>query len=121
MPLPVARAEAAARAARLDTVIAPLWRAARWWTVAVVLAAFPLLFIVDGLVDLPLSPVLPGLAVLLLLILGLPFLLLELASRRYRKRGPEWQALHALRAANRSRAAAGLAAVWLLLWFMVGT
>jgi hypothetical protein len=116
-----ARLEAAARSMRLKTVVQPLWKASRSWTAAIVLALFPFLFLVDGVVDLPVSPVLPGLALLFLLIVGLPFALVELASRRYRRKGADWQEAHALKAVNVSRGALSLAAVWLLLWFAVGT
>lgn len=121
MTLEEAQREAAQRAARTATVLAPLWRAARLWTAAAVLALFPFLFIIDGVVALRLSPVLPGLAVLLLLILGLPFLLVELASRRYRRKDLDWQATHALRAAQNGRTAVVVAAVWVGLWFAFGT
>jgi hypothetical protein len=121
VPLEVARVEAAARAVRLDTVVVPLWKAARAWTVAFVLAAFPFLFMVDDGVAFPLSPVLPGLAILAVVIVILPFLLVEVRSRRYRRKDAHWQEVHALRAVGVARAALGLAAVWLLAWFMVGT
>jgi hypothetical protein len=116
-----ARVEAAARATRLVAVVAPLWKASRQWTAAIVLALFPVLFILDEAVDLPLSPVLPGLVVLVVLILVLPFILVELRVRRYRNKDPEWQARSALRAVGVSRAALGIAAVWVLVWFAVGT
>ena len=85
------------------------------------LALFPLLFIVDDAVELPLSPVLPGLAALLLLIVGLPFALMEVRDRRYRRKDADWQQKRALKAVGVSRAALALAAVWVLLWFVVGT
>lgn len=116
-----ARVEAAARATRLVAVVAPLWKASRQWTAAIVLALFPVLFILDEAVDLPLSPVLPGLVVLVVLILVLPFILVELRVRRYRNKDSEWQARSALRAVGVSRAALGIAAVWVLVWFAVGT
>lgn len=119
--LPEARAEAAARDARLRAVVLPLWSSSRQWSAAVVLALFPLLFIVDDLVELPLSPVLPGLAALLLLIVGLPFLLMEVRDRRYRRKDAVWQQKRALKAVGVSRAALTVAAVWVLLWFVVGT
>lgn len=121
VPIEVARAEAAARQVRLDTVVVPLWKAARAWTVAVVLALFPFLFMVDDWVRFPVSPVLPGLAVLAVLIVALPFLLTEARSRRYRRKDARWQEVHALRAVNMARSAMAVAAVWLLVWFMVGT
>lgn len=119
--LPEARAEAAARLVRLDAVVVPLWRASKYWTAAIVLAVFPALFLLDHVVELPLSPVLPGLVVLLLLIIGLPFAIMEVRSRRFRRKDADWQEKHALKALGLARAACTVAAVWLLLWFMVGT
>ena len=106
---------------RLATVVQPLWTASKYWTAAVVLALFPFLFMVDQVVELPVSPVLPGLALLFLLLLGLPFGLMELRGRRYLRKDADWQEKHALKAVGVARAACTLAAVWLLLWFMVGT
>lgn len=116
-----ARVEAAGRAVRLTAVVEPLWKSARHWTAAVVLALFPFLFIVDDAFDLALSPVLPGLAFLLLLIIGLPFAIMEVRGRRYRRKDADWQEKHALKAVGVARAAFAFAGVWLLLWFMVGT
>jgi hypothetical protein len=116
-----AREEAAARLVRLDTVVAPLWKAARQWTAAVVLALFPLLFIIDEVVELPLSPVLPGLVFLFILLVGLPFVLVEVRSRRYRRKDAEWQARHAAKAVRTSRSAMVAALIWLIAWFAVGT
>jgi hypothetical protein len=116
-----ARIEAAERATRLVTVVGPLWRASRQWTAALVLAAFPLLFILDEAATFSLSPVLPGLAVSVLLIILLPFLLVEVRARRYRRKDVDWQARHAAKAVSTSRAALVVAGVWVLLWFAVGT
>lgn len=121
MTLEEARAEAAARAARLAAVLTPLWRAARRWTTAAVLAAFPFLFIVDRAGRFPVSPVLPGLAVLLLAIVALPFLIVEVRARRFRRRDLEWQAGKAARALQASNTALIVAAVWCIAWFAVGT
>lgn len=116
-----ARLETAARALRTTAVVEPLWRAAKAWTAAIVLALFPFLFIVDDVVELPLSPVLPGLAVLFLLVIGLPFALMEASTRRYVRKDVAWQQKHAVKAVGVARAAVAVAAAWLLLWFMVGT
>lgn len=116
-----ARLEAAERATRLVTVVAPLWRSSRQWTAAIVLAAFPFLFILDEAARFPLSPVLPGLAISVLLIIILPFLLVEVRARRYRRKEADWQAKHAAKAVSTSRAALVVAGVWVLLWFAVGT
>ena len=113
--------DAALRAARLADVVEPLWRASRRWTIAVVLALFPFLFIVDNAVELPLSPVLPGLVALLLLILGLPFALAELWTRRYRRKPMDWQTRKAARTAKAGRTAMIVAALWVGAWFAVGT
>lgn len=115
-----AREEAAARLVRLDTVLAPLWKASRQWTTAVVLALFPFLFIIDELVELPLSPVLPGLVLLFVLFVGLPFLLVEVRARRFRRKAADWQARRALKAVNVSRSAMVAALAWVLVWFAVG-
>ncbi len=116
-----AQAEASARAARLVAVVSPLWKASRQWTAAVVLALFPFLFILDEAGEFPISPVLPGLLVLAVLIVALPFLLVEARARRYRKKALDWQAQRAVKAIAVSRTALGLAVVWLLVWFAVGT
>ena len=116
-----AEAESAARATRLALVLVPLWRAARLWTAAVVLALFPVVFIVDDVVETSLSPVLPGMVVLVLLILGLPFLLAEVSSRRYRRKDLDWQGKRAVRSAHNARSALVLAAVWVVVWFAVLT
>jgi hypothetical protein len=116
-----ARVEAAARAMRTTAVVEPLWRSSKFWTAAIVLALFPFLFILDDIVELRMSPVLPGLTLLFLLILGLPFGLMEIRGRRYLRKDADWQEKNALKAVGVARAAFTVAAVWLLLWFMVGT
>lgn len=85
------------------------------------LAAFPFLFIIDRVVETKLSPVLPGLAVLFLLILVLPFALVELSARRYRRKDLAWQTRRADRSARNGRTAIAIAAAWVVLWFAVGT
>jgi hypothetical protein len=112
--------DAIARAERMAVVLAPLWKAARRWAAAVVLAAFPFLFIVDGPVHWPVSPVLPGLVILAIVLVGLPFLLVEGMGRRYRRRDAAWQARKAARAVQWANAALLLAVVWLVAWFLVG-
>lgn len=116
-----AREEAAARLLRLDAVVTPLWRASKQWSAAVVLALFPFLFILDEAVELPLSPVLPGLLVLFVLLVALPFPLTEVRVRRYRRKDAEWQVRHAAKSARTSRSWMVAALVWVLVWFAVGT
>lgn len=100
-------------------VLAPLWKAARRWTAAVVLAAFPFLFLVDRWVHWPVSPVLPGLVALALLIVVLPFALVELSAWRYRRHDLAWQERRAAKSVQVARAAVAVAAVWLVAWFAV--
>jgi uncharacterized membrane protein len=116
-----AREEAAARLLRLDAVVTPLWRASKQWAAALVLALFPFLFILDEAVELPLSPVLPGLVVLFVILVAFPFLLTEVRVRRYRRKDAEWQVRRAAKAARASRSAMVAALVWVLVWFAVGT
>lgn len=113
--------EAAARAVRTANVVMPLWKAARHWTAAIVLFLFPVLFLLDGALDLPVSPVLPGLVVLAALIVLLPFALVEVRQRRYRRKPADWQERNALKAVGLARAAFAVSAVWVLAWFLVGT
>lgn len=121
VPYEAAQAEAAERAARTVAVLVPVWRASRRWTVAVVLALFPFLFIVDRAIETRLSPVLPGLVVLFLLVLVLPFAFTEVVARRYRRRELSWQTKRADRLVQTGRTAMIVAAIWLVLWFAVGT
>jgi hypothetical protein len=109
--------------ARSALVLAPEWRAARLWTSALVVALFPFLFIVDRVVATRLSPVLPGLAVLLLAILVLPFALMEVSLWRFRRKERDlgWQSRKAARSVHNARTALVIALVWLGLWFAVGT
>jgi hypothetical protein len=113
--------EAAAQLAFLRAVLAPVWKGARRWTAAIVLAAFPWLFLVGRWMHLPLSPVLPGLLVLAVLIVVLPFVLAEVGARRYRRHDGDWQVGHAIRAVQVANAALLIAAIWLVLWFAVLT
>ncbi|HJQ93032.1 MAG TPA: hypothetical protein VJ874_01970 [Candidatus Thermoplasmatota archaeon] len=117
---PEAFLESSHAKARQAAVLAPLWQSSKLWTAALVLALFPFLFILDGAVDLGLSPVLPGVAALFVLLVGLPFLLTEARARRYRRRDADWQVLHAAKAVKASRSAAVAALVWLVAWFAVG-
>src|SRR5688572_33251352 len=116
-----AREEAAARLLRLDAVVTPLWRASKLWSAALVLALFPFLFILDEAVELPLSPVIPGLVLLFVLLVGLPFALTEVRVRRFRRKDAEWQVRQAAKALRSSRSAAVAALVWTIVWFAVGT
>lgn len=98
-----------------------LWRSAKHWTLALAVAAFPFLFIVDHAIETRLSPVLPGLALLALIIIGLPFPIVERLAKKYRKHDAKWQARNSARHLQWARAASGVALVWLGLWFAVGT
>ena len=111
--------------ARQPATIAPyvwqaLWSGSKAWTAGLVIACFPLLFILDGSIKAPVSPVLPGLAAFLLLILGLPFAFREVQGRRYRRRAPNGQDRRAPRFKHSSRIALGVGIALFVGWLAVG-
>lgn len=97
-----------------------LQTSARVTSVAFMLAAFPFLFIVDSRVESDLSPVLPGVAVLAVIGIMLPFILLELWQIRWRKKDEAHQERAALRRRMVSRVALVLASIWLAGWLAWG-
>jgi hypothetical protein len=122
MPKPAAEPQpTAVQAYWTQQVLAPLWKSARRWSAAIALALFPVLFIVDVRVETSLSPVLPGLVGLAVLILLLPFLLMELQILRFRRKDAAWQARKVLRSTGISRTAFWVSATWVIVWFAVGT
>lgn len=94
-----------------------VWLGSKHATTALVVATFPLLFLLDIPMD-GLSPVLPGLAALMLALLVLPFVLSEIAARRMRGHEDATQRIH--RRARRARHVRTLAWVWFVLWFVLG-
>jgi hypothetical protein len=96
--------------------VGPLWRSAKALTMAVVTALFPFLFILDGIVHWRLSPVLPGLLLLLVAVIGLPFLLLEVFAREWRAAPVEARLHRIARVRTVSRVALGISAAWFLVW-----
>lgn len=96
------------------------WRAARRGTTAVVVALFPALFILDEHSTFAVSPVLPGLVLLTLLIIGLPLAWASLWMRRHRRHDPQVQATHAIRIDQWTNVARILAFVWFLSWLALG-
>lgn len=97
-----------------------LWRGALRWSAAVVVALFPIIFIVDQRVETPLSPVLPGLVVLALLIILLPLGLWEVAARMMRRREAARRVFKAERFQQTGRTAFVAALVWFGLWLALG-
>ncbi|HLF16760.1 MAG TPA: hypothetical protein VI796_04935 [Candidatus Thermoplasmatota archaeon] len=97
-----------------------LWKAARRWTSALVVALFPLLFILDERTDLSFSPVLPGLLALALLIVLLPFGLAELFSRRARHRPAETRERQGFRNVQWAGIALVAALLVFLAWLALG-
>ena len=96
------------------------WRAARRFTAALVIALFPALFLLDQHVGWPVSPVLPGLAVLALLVVLLPFGVAEVIGRRAR-RTKDAQRLQARqhRLDVTTKVFLGLAWLWFMVWLVV--
>lgn len=92
------------------------WLQARRYATAGAIAAFPFLFIFDDARSGGVSPVLPGLLVILVAWLLIPPISWELA-RRFRK-PPEPSKLR--RQAGTARAAILVAAIWFTLWLAVG-
>lgn len=97
-----------------------LWRGARHWSAALVVAVFPVVFIVDQRIETSLSPVLPGLVVLAVFIVLLPLAVWELAARLTRRREPERRRLKAERFQQTGRTAVVVALVWFGLWLALG-
>lgn len=97
-----------------------VWRGARRWTAAFVVAAFPFIFIIDEAVETALSPVLPGLAVLCLLIVALPPLLAE-AGRRVTRHNTATVRVHRVEKFQQTgRTAFILALLWFAIWLSLG-
>lgn len=97
-----------------------LWRGSLRWSSALVVALFPVVFIVDQRVETALSPVLPGLVVLTLLIILLPLALWEVSARLTRRRGTDRRRFKAERFQQAGRTAFVVALVWFGLWLALG-
>jgi len=104
-------------AARLEAT-RERWRTSRRWSLAVVVASFPFVFVVDEALDLAFSPVLPSLAALGLLLVVLPFGIMEILERRALRTEGKARWLHRQRLAARS--ALGVAWAWFAAWFVLG-
>lgn len=87
------------------------WRAVRRLWAAVAIAGFPFLFIIDALYDGSFSPVLPGLIVLILIWVGVPY-----AHYEAIRQAPTED--RASRYDLRSKYLLGAAVGWLLLWLV---
>lgn len=96
----------------VDAAIALRWRDARRMALAIALACFPFLFIMDAWWDPAFSPVIPGLIVVALIWVAGPLGAMELWSRKPIRRERE-QRRHA-----RSKYMLGTSAAWLLLWLV---
>ncbi len=100
--------------------VALVWRSSRHWAAAFVVALFPFVFIVDEAVETSLSPVLPGVIVLVVLVIGLPFLVNEVAVRRLRRLSIERRPAIVLRYQTSARLATVVAVTWFLAWLALG-
>lgn len=97
-----------------------IWRGARRWSAALVVAAFPFLFIIDAAVETRLSPVLPGILVLCLLIVALPPLLSEAARRLALNHSDSARARKVETFMLNGRTALIVAFVWFAAWLALG-
>lgn len=97
-----------------------VWWSSKRWVAAVVIAVFPLIFIIDEAIDPAFSPVLPGLVALALLIILLPLGVMELRWRRLAKKRAQVRRDAALRGRQTAHVAFIVAWVWLLLWLALG-
>lgn len=96
------------------------WRMSRRYALATVVALFPLIFILDEAVAFGFSPVLPGMLVLALLLVVLPFPIMEWSQHRERRGGHAGAAVRLHRQQATSRFVAGAAWAWFGLWFVLG-
>lgn len=97
-----------------------IWRAARRWSAALVVAAFPFLFIIDASVETRLSPVLPGILLFCLLIVALPPLLSEAVRRRLLDQSDSARARKVEKFMLNGRTALIVAFVWFAAWLALG-
>ncbi len=96
-----------------------LWVFARRVTTAFVIAAFPVVFIIDRSTG-GTSPVLPGLIALAVLIAGLPILLTEGVGRSLRRLDRHRLETRLDRMEQSARLVLGAAVAWLVAWFALG-
>ncbi len=90
--------------------MARTWHAMRRWSMAAAVAGFPMLFIIDERFDFASSPVLPGIAALIVIwVLG-PILVMEFLRTRRPLAG---------RFETTSKVGLGAAFAWLLLWLVL--
>lgn len=86
---------------------------------ALVIALFPFIFLFDEALQLSFSPVLPAIIVLIVLLIAVPFGLVELRARRMRKHEKD-HAVRIARSGQSSWALLGLSIAWFLLWLSLG-
>ncbi len=88
-------------------------------TAALVIAAFPLVFVIDRATS-GASPVLPGLIGLAIIIVALPFLLAEGLRPRLSRLEPHQLEVRLGRMEQSARLLLGVAVAWLVAWFALG-
>ncbi len=106
--------------ARGGHMTALLWRGASMWSAAIVVAAFPFLFILDERAVSGFSPVRPGMIILVVLWILLPIVLVESLSRRWRHLDDGRQAAKVNRLALGGQRSLLLAGLWLASWLALG-
>lgn len=83
-------------------------------------AVYPLLYLVDDATDWSWSPVLPGITVLAIAWMALPFLLAEFINRRWRRLEADRKAAKLNRYYLGARGALLSAALWFFVWISLG-
>lgn len=96
-----------------------LWRSSVRLTTALVIALFPFIFFFDEALELSFSPVLPAIVLLIVLLIAVPFALVEVRARHLRRREKD-HAVHIARSGQTSWALLGLSILWFLLWLSLG-
>lgn len=91
------------------------WQVIRRYTTAAAILAFPLIFMLDVSIDWGMSPILPGIAIILILWIVTPFIVWEIMTRFWKPKDSN----RIKRQTNMSRAAIGVAFLVFFIWLAV--
>lgn len=106
--------------ARGSMATAILWRGASYWVAGLVVALFPLLFVLDENTDASFSPVLPGILALALLWAVGPFIVVEALHRKWRSIDEGRQAAKVNKLLLGGKRFLLLASIWFVSWLALG-
>jgi hypothetical protein len=98
-----------------------LWTGSSRYSAALLFFLFPLLFLLDETYDFAFSPVLPGVVVLGLTWMVLPFILTELVNRRWRTLDEQRQNAKLNKWSGGGRTALIGGVIWWVSWLAWGT